>query len=74
MIDKDAEIQYWKEQCSSLEKDIRLLRRELCWEQCYGKNKYEEFKRWVIVNHSDVWIVKGIFDAFEKKYDNGDVE
>ena len=73
-IDLRTEIQYWKEQCDILKKDVRILRRELCWEQFYGKNKYEEFKRWVIVNHSDVWIVKGIFDEFEKKYDDGDME
>lgn len=71
-IDLYTEIQYWKEQCDVLKKDIKVLRRELYWEQFYGKNKYEEFKRWVIVNHSDVWIVKGIFDIFEKQYDNGE--
>lgn len=73
-INLESEIQYWKEQCDILKKDVRVLRRELYWEQFYGKNKYEEFKRWVIENHSDVWIVKGIFDAFEKKYDDGDME
>lgn len=71
-IDIESEIQYWREQCSCLEKDVRTLRRELYWKEFYGRNKYEEFKRWVIVNHSDVWIVKDIFNAFEKEYNNID--
>lgn len=74
MIDKEAEIQYWKEQCFCLEKDIRVLRKELCWKEFYGKDKYQKFKDWIVENHSDVWIVRGIFDEFEKKYDDGDVE
>ena len=67
-IDLESEIQYWREQCDILRKDVRVLRRELYWKEFCGKDKYEEFKDWVVENHSDVWIVKGIFDAFEKKY------
>ena len=67
-IDLESEIQYWKEQCYILRKDVRILRRELYWKEFCGKDKYEEFKDWVVENHSDVQIVKGIFDAFEKKY------
>ena len=75
MIDKDAEIQYWREQCFCLKKDVRILRRELYWKEFLGKDKYDKFKDWVIENHSDVWIVKCIFDAFEKEYENnGDFE
>lgn len=75
MIDKEAEIRYWREQCSCLAKDVRTLRRELYWKDFLGKDKYDKFKDWVTKNHSDVWIVRGIFDAFEKEYNNnGDVE
>lgn len=73
-IDTKAEIQYWKEQCDCLKKDVRVLRRELYLKDFCGKDKYQKFKEWVITNHSDVWIIKGIFDAFEKEYDKGDVE
>ena len=65
----ETEIRYWREQCDSLKKDVRVLRRELYLKDFFGKNKYEEFKDWVIINHSDAWIVKGIFDAFEMKYE-----
>lgn len=34
------------------------------------KDKYDEFKIWVLQNHSDAWIKQGIFDAFEKSYKN----
>lgn len=34
------------------------------------KDKYDEFKIWVLQNHSDVWIIEGIFDVFEKSYKN----
>lgn len=34
------------------------------------KDRYDEFKIWVLQNHSDGWIIKGIFDAFEKSYKN----
>lgn len=68
-IDIETEIQYWREQCNSLKKDVRMLRSELYWKDFLGKDKYEEFKDWVVKNHSDVWIVKGIFDAFEREYE-----
>ena len=68
-----AEIEYWKEQCDCLRKDVRLLRQELYWKDFCGKDKYQKFKEWSIKNHSDVWIVKGIFDAFERDYEKGDV-
>lgn len=66
-IDIESEIQYWREQCSCLEKDVRTLRRELYWKEFLGKDKYEKFKDWVIKNHSDV---KDIFNVFEKEYNN----
>lgn len=73
MIDKEAEILYWKEQCFRLRKDVRVLRRELYLKDCWSKDKYEQFKIWVLHNHSDAWAVQGIFDAFEKKYDKGEM-
>lgn len=36
--------------------------------------KFETFKKWVLKNHSDVWIIQSIFNNFEKYYEKNNLK